>query len=305
MLAGVARLDPQRAHSEPGDDAFLRAVGERLRLIRARRGVTRRDLSRQSHVSERYIAQLEAGSGNISILLLRRLAYALGIGAEELVSERGEQSVERLLLQQAVAELPEAALASARSLLLRSLDRQEAGSRRHRIALIGLRGAGKSTLGRMLAGRLGVRFVELDREVEREGQMELSDVFAVHGQEGFRRLEYAALQRLVREAAPCVIATGGGIVAEAATYALLLDTCVTVWLRAAPEEHMRRVIEQGDMRPMRDNKRAMEDLRAILASREALYAKADFVVDTSGRTPEASLGDLLALEGIAAARVAP
>ncbi|CAA9255741.1 MAG: Benzoate catabolism regulator with shikimate kinase domain [uncultured Craurococcus sp.] len=285
---------PDRSHAEPEDSAFLAALGDRLRMLRARRGVTRRDLSRRSHVSERYIAQIEAGHGNISILLLRRIARALGLAVEELVGERPERTVERVLLEQVVAQLPEARLAEALGLLLRHLGRREADSRAQRIALVGLRGAGKSTLGGMLAARLGTRFVELDREVEREGRMDLSDIFAIHGQEGFRRLEREALQRLVREGEPAVIATGGGIVAEAGSFEFLLDTCTTVWLRASPEEHMRRVVEQGDTRPMRDNRRAMEDLRAILSSREALYAKADLTIDTTGQAPEASLEALLA-----------
>jgi XRE family aerobic/anaerobic benzoate catabolism transcriptional regulator len=292
---------PERANGDPDDDAFLHAVGARLRTLRARRGVTRRDLSRLSRVSERYIAQLEAGTGNVSILLLRRIARALGVGAEELAAQRPERSVERLLLEELVAALPESRLAAAREMLQRQFGRQEARTRARRLALIGLRGAGKSTLGKLLADRRGIRFVELDREVEQEGRMELSDIFEVHGQEGFRRLERAALDRLVREDAAAVIAAGGGIVAEPATFGLLLDTCVTVWLRASPEEHMRRVIEQGDTRPMRDNKRAMEDLRAILDSREKLYARADFVVDTAGRSVAETLAELLALPALAAA----
>lgn len=300
-MTDVQRDAPEeRAKGGPDDDAFLAAVGDRLRTLRARRGVTRRDLSRRSRVSERYIAQVEGGAGNVSILLLRRIARALGFGMEELVGERPERTAERVLLEQAVAQLPEGRLAEARGLLKRHMGGHEGLSdRSRRIALVGLRGAGKSTLGRMLAARLGTAFIELDREVEREGRMELSDIFAVHGQEGFRRLERQSLQRLVREGSPAVIATGGGIVAEPATFGFLLDTCTTVWLRASPEEHMRRVVEQGDTRPMRDNKRAMEDLRAILASREALYAKADFTVDTSGRGPEETLAALLALEGVA------
>jgi XRE family aerobic/anaerobic benzoate catabolism transcriptional regulator len=280
-----------RAHAEPENSAFL---GDRRRMLRARRGVTRRGLSRRSHVSERHIAQIEAGRGNISILLLRRIARALGLAMEELVGERPERSVERRLLEQVVAQLPEAQMTEARlaeacGLLLRHFRRREADSRSRRIALVGLRGAGKSMLGRMLAARLGIRFVK----VEREGRMDLSDLFAIHGQEGFRRLEREALQRLVREGEPAVIATGG-IVAEAPGFEFLLDTCTTIWLRASPAEHMRRIVEQGDTRPVRDNRRAMEDLRAILASREALYAKADLAIDTTGQAPEASLEALLA-----------
>lgn len=280
---------PQAAEEEA---AFLAATGRRLRRLRSLRGVTRRDLARRSGVSERYIAQIEAGAGNISILLLRRIARPLGVGLAEILGDAPEPSAERRLLERLVADLPEASLSEARALLAERFGRPPPGPRAARIALIGLRGAGKSTLGAALAKRLGIAFVELDSEVEREGGSDLSDIFARHGQEGFRRLERAALSRLVASGQPMVIAAGGGIVADPATFALLLDSCVTVWLRARPEDHMARVLAQGDTRPMRDNRDAMADLRAILAAREDLYAKADLVIDTSERTPEACLAEL-------------
>ena len=164
--------------------------------------------------------------------------------------------------------------------------------RRSRIALVGLRGAGKSSLGRALAARRGVPFVELDREVERRSGMELRDIFEMHGQDGFRRMERQALEATLEEGGPVVLAAGGGIVAEPATLELLLAKCLTVWVRASPEEHMQRVVTQGDDRPMRDNADAMADLRAILASREALYARADIVLDNHGRPLEESLAEL-------------
>lgn len=274
--------------------AFLAATGRRLRRLRSLRGVTRRDLARRSGVSERYIAQIEAGAGNISILLLRRIARPLGVGLAEILGDAPEPSAERRLLERFVADLPESALAEARALLAERFGRPPPGPRADRIALIGLRGAGKSTLGAALAKRFGIAFVELDAEVEREGGSDLADIFARYGQEGFRRLERAALSRLIASGQPMVIAAGGGIVADPATFALLLDSCITIWLRARPEDHMARVLAQGDTRPMRDNRDAMADLRAILAAREELYAKADFAVDTSGRTPEACLAEILA-----------
>lgn len=275
------------------ESVFLAAVGARLRTLRARRGTTRRDLAARSGVSERTIAQLESGEGNISILLLRRLARALGLEPADLLQADAERSAARVLMEQMVAALPDTELAEARNLLAQRFGNAPLAGRADRIALIGLRGAGKSTLGRLLADHARIPFIELDREVEREGGMELADIFALHGQEGFRRLERTALARVVRDEARAVIAAGGGIVAESATYALLLDGCTTVWVKATPEEHMARVVAQGDLRPMHDNRGAMADLRAILASREALYARADVTLDTSGRTPAASLEALL------------
>jgi XRE family aerobic/anaerobic benzoate catabolism transcriptional regulator len=169
---------------------------------------------------------------------------------------------------------------------------------RDRIALIGLRGAGKSTLGPLLADRIGVPFLELDQEIEKDAGLDLGEIMELHGQAGFRRLERGVLDRLIDSHPKAVIAAGGGIVAETATFARLLGACLTVWVKAAPEDHMQRVIDQGDLRPMRDNRRSMADLRAILASREALYARADIQLETTGRDVEATLAALMSAIGL-------
>jgi XRE family aerobic/anaerobic benzoate catabolism transcriptional regulator len=249
--------------NESADDtAFLRALGKRMRLLRARRGMTRRILADQSGVSERYISAVEAGTGNGSILLLRSLATALHV------------DLRALLEDDPTPALPVGARAEGY---------------RHRIALIGLRGAGKSTLGCLLAPRLRVPFLELDQEIEREAGMELGEIMELHGQAGFRRMERTVLDRLIATHPAAVIAAGGGIVAEAGTFMCLMQACLTVWVKASPEQHMQRVIDQGDLRPMRDNRRSMADLRAILSSREALYAQADLQLDTTGRDVETTL----------------
>jgi XRE family aerobic/anaerobic benzoate catabolism transcriptional regulator len=288
---------PADAPPKPADEdaGFLHGLGERLRLIRARRGISRRILSQQSDVSERYIAQMEAGDGNVSILKLRAIALALGVSVTELLGERVERAADAMLIDGLLSRLTEPDLQEARQILQARFAAATVDHRHGRIALIGLRGAGKSTLGRMLAAKRGAGFVELDREVEREAGMDISAVFELHGQPGFRRLERRVLERLVAEPAGAVLAAGGSIVADPATFALLLGNWRTVWVRASPEEHMQRVVDQGDLRPMQDNRQAMDDLRAILASREQLYAKADLVLDTAGRTPAQSFQDLCAL----------
>ena len=288
------------AHSKEQDsdaEAYLHGLGDRLRLIRAQRGMSRRVLAKQSAVSERYIAQFEAGAGNMSLLLLRRLARSLGVPMEELVGvDRSERPLDAILLERFLTRLNPVQLGEARRLLMERFDPGASGARRERIALVGLRGAGKSTLGAMLAGRRSVPFVELDREVERLSRMELRDIFEVHGQDGFRRLEREALQGVVSAETRIVIATGGGLVAEPATFELLLANCLTVWIKASPEEHMSRVVAQGDQRPMaEDRTHAMDDLKAILSSRGPLYAQADLVLDTSGRSLDESLGCLVTM----------
>jgi XRE family aerobic/anaerobic benzoate catabolism transcriptional regulator len=283
---------------EAAEPEFLQQVGETLRTLRARRGMTRRALAAQSRVSERYIAQMEAGSGNASLLVARALATALGVTIMDLLAPQdAEQALSDGLLGGLLARLSPQQRQEARALLTARFGEGTANLRGSRVALIGLRGAGKSTLGRRLARHRGTAFHELDREIEAEARMGLSELFELHGQTGFRRLERAVLERLLGAGHAFVLATGGSIVADPATFALLLEGCRTVWVRATPEEHMARVVAQGDMRPMQDNRQAMTDLRTILAAREPLYARADLTLQTAGNDPETSFADLLRLLG--------
>jgi XRE family aerobic/anaerobic benzoate catabolism transcriptional regulator len=286
---GAAR-NPAPAAPGPGDAAFLLALGERVREARARRGMSRRSLAQEAGVSERYLAQLETGAGNASVLLLRQIAGALGLPVVDLLREHNGQSAELALIVELLQRLSPAQLSAAREELARRF--AAPAQRRQRIALIGLRGAGKSTLGMRLARELDVPFVELDREIEREAGTSLSEIFLLYGQAGYRRYERRCLERIFERYERCVIATGGSIVSEPGTYDLLLSACYTVWLKARPEEHMARVIAQGDTRPMAGNVQAMDDLRRILDARAALYGQADAVVDTAGRSIEQSLKDL-------------
>jgi XRE family aerobic/anaerobic benzoate catabolism transcriptional regulator len=272
-------------------DAYLHRLGERVRTLRNQRGMTRKALAQHARVSERYLAQLEAGLGNCSIVLLRRIARAIGLPVTQLVHEGAEPPLDLVLLTQFLERLPPDMLVEARKLVTEHFS--SASEDRRRIALIGLRGGGKSTLGRLLAERLDVPFIELDREIERRSGANLSEIFDMFGQETFRRAEREALDDVLRRHQHFVIATSGSIVTETGTLELLLASCFTVWVRAEPEEHMKRVMAQGDMRPMANNARAMEDLVSILKSREPLYAKADAVLATTGKTPEQNLAELL------------
>jgi XRE family transcriptional regulator, aerobic/anaerobic benzoate catabolism transcriptional regulator len=277
------------------DGAYLQRLGQRVRDARTRRGMTRKILAHDSGVSERYLALLETGQGNISIVLLRQVARALNMRLEDLVREEADPSVDARLLAEFLGRLSADELSEVRTLLTERFGGFALSGRHRRIALVGLRGAGKSTLGRRLAERLSVPFLELDAEVERASGVSLGEIFALYGQTAYRRWERRCLDEIVeRHPRGFVLATGGSIVAEAATFERLLAHCYTVWLRASPEEHMSRVVAQGDLRPMANNKEAMEDLRRILAVRNPLYAKADAVVDTSGQPVDAALQALLA-----------
>ena len=264
-----------------GDSGFLKLLGDRVREVRARRGMTRKILARDSGVSERYLAQLETGQGNISILLLRDIARALDLPVEALVYDRPEPPIDLVHTTEFLRRLAPADLAEARHLLVQHFGGVDLAARRRRIALIGLRGAGKSTLGAILAERLDVPFLELDRLIEQESGLSLSAIFDLYGQGGFRRLERRCLDDVIERYSRFVLATGGSLVSEPATFERLLTVCYTIWLHATPEDHMRRVIAQGDTRPMADNRESMSDLRRIVKVRGPLYRKADLAIDTS------------------------
>lgn len=272
------------------DAEFIAALGRRVRESRARHGMSRRLLAQNAGVSERYLAQVESGETNPSILVLRHVAGALGVSATDLL-EAQPAGVEQQMIARFLEQLPPHRLEEALLRLMRDFGREDS-QRQQRIALVGLRGAGKSTLGRALADELGLPFVELNNAIETEAGMSLNEVFSLYGQPGFRRLEKRCLENFIEQHESAVISVGGGIVSEPATFNLLLINCFTVWLKATPEEHMSRVLAQGDLRPMEGNSEAMDDMRRILAAREALYSKADFTLDTTGQAPGSSLKQL-------------
>jgi XRE family aerobic/anaerobic benzoate catabolism transcriptional regulator len=304
MKTARAKASPVKPAHGRDNDPYLRRLGERMRTLRNQRGMTRKALAQHAAVSERYLAQLEVGKGNCSIVLLRRIARAIGLPVTQLVHEGAEPALDLVLLSQFLERLSPPTLSEARDLLLKHFSEPSEDLRRRRIALIGLRGGGKSTLGRLLADYLGVPFIELDREVERRSGAPLSEIFEMFGQETFRRAEREALDEVLRLQPHFVIATSGSIVTEPGTLELLLASCFTVWVRAEPEEHMKRVMAQGDMRPMANNARAMEDLVSILKSREPLYAKAEAVVATTGKSPEQNLAELMRVIAMPATGVA-
>lgn len=280
-----------RHTDEREDGEFLSALGKRAREIRDRRGMTRKLVAREAKVSERHLAHLETGEGNVSIVLLRHIARALDVSLVELLAPETEDTVEKRLIRRFLERLPRHRLEEVVFRLMRDFGHDEA-VRRKRIALIGLRGAGKSTLGSRLAQMDGVPFIELDHEIERDTGMPASEIFALYGQAGYRRIERRTLERVIQNNERAVISVGGGVVAQPESYDMLLSNCLTVWVKAQPEEHMARVMAQGDLRPMAGNDEAMEDLKRILEARESLYVRADAVVDTSGETMDQSFTKL-------------
>ncbi len=271
---------------------LIQRVAERVRRALERKGIPRRVLSERSGVSPRYLAQLEAGEGNISIALLHRVAEALDHRMEWLVSEEDPWESEAIR----VAEMFKSAPGTVRAKILELLSPLPVAElKANRICLIGLRGAGKSTLGARVGAKLGMPFVELNREIEEIAGMPVTEVMALYGQEGYRKLESQAISRIIATHESLILAVAGGIVAEPETYATLLSRFHTVWVQASPSEHMNRVRAQGDTRPMAGNPEAMEQLKSILSSREALYARAEARLDTTGRSPADSMEDLINL----------
>jgi XRE family transcriptional regulator, aerobic/anaerobic benzoate catabolism transcriptional regulator len=283
--------------------ATLAELGARVRAWRARRGMTRKQLAADSGLSERFLADVESGKGNVSINSLEAAARALNITILELLQDAPRPALGRV--HGLLSRLDDGQLDQAYSLLASSFGLGDEQGREKRIALIGLRGAGKSTLGAQLAAQRGVPFVELDREIEREAGTSMNEILLLHGQAGYRRYERRALFRIAEDHGEGVVmTTGGSIVSERETFDLLQSRFYCVWLKASPEEHLSRVVAQGDMRPFDATRgesgqtaqgamgEAMEDIRRILASREALYARADAVVDTAARTLKQSLKDL-------------
>jgi XRE family transcriptional regulator, aerobic/anaerobic benzoate catabolism transcriptional regulator len=268
---------------------FLVALGERVRGLRARRGMTRKALAQAADVSERHLANLEYGVGNASILVLLEVASALQCSLGELIGDVTTSSPEWLLIREMLEQRDEAVLQRVRVAIGNMLGTGgDSASPYTRIALVGLRGAGKSTLGQMLADDLGFPFVELSREIEKFAGCSVAEIQALYGVNAYRRYERRALEEAIQIYPEAVIAAPGGLVSDAATFNQLLAHCTTVWLQADPEDHMKRVTAQGDLRPMAASQEAMDDLKNILAGRAAFYSKAQFRVDTSAQPLDAT-----------------
>ncbi len=287
------KTDPAAPSGTAHPAAFLAAIGREVRRNRAKRGMTRRQLAQASETSERYLAQIESGTGNPSVSVLRAIARALDLPTSALLPETGARTAGLDAILDSLAQVPEKELPALAKEIEARVAMRAGADRARRIALVGLRGAGKSTLGRMLAQHLGWPFIELDKRVEEDYGASIPDLIEMAGMATFRRHERNALERVIAEHDAAVITTAGGIVSNPETYALLLRHTHVVWIKARPEEHMSRVMAQGDFRPMAQNRQAMADLVAILEARRADYARAEADVDTSGDTVDQSFGKLL------------
>jgi XRE family aerobic/anaerobic benzoate catabolism transcriptional regulator len=266
---------------------FLEALGERVRNLRSRQGMTRRAVAQVAEVSERHLANLEYGTGNVSVLVLLQVAQALQCSLAELLGDVTTTSPEWLLIRELLGQRNEADLRRARLQLGEMFgEGGNAQERQNRIALIGLRGAGKTALGQRLADDMGFPFIELSREIEQFAGCQISEIHNLYGANAYRRYERRALEEAIQIYPEVVIATPGGLVSDSANFNLLLSHCTTVWLQADPSDHMGRVAAQGDMRPMAASREAMEDLKRILEGRAAFYSKADMAINTSGRTED-------------------
>lgn len=283
------------AEPGPGEAQFMGDVGRLVRLGRAKRGMTRRRLAQDSGISERYLAQIESGHGNPSVIVLKAIADAFEMPVADLLPVNGARHPIVANILSVLGRVPQPDLPAIADLVEQKLRERAAADRAQRIALVGLRGAGKSTLGRLLAQKLGFPFVELNRVVEQEYGASVSMLIEISGVNTFRRYERACLERVIADHDKVVIATAGGVVSNPETYALLLRRAHTVWLKAQPQEHMSRVMAQGDFRPMADNRAAMADLVAILEARGSDYALAERQLDTSGEGVEQSLTKLAKL----------
>jgi len=299
-ISNDADLTSDRPAAAEEKNPFLVALGERVRGLRARRGMTRKAVALAADVSERHLANLEYGVGNASILVLLQVAGALQCSLAELLGDVTTTSPEWLLIRELLERRDETTLRRVRVAMGELLGAGGSGSRADgarspRVALVGLRGAGKSTLGQMLADDLDFRFVELSREIEKFAGCSIGEIQGLYGQSAYRRYERRALEQAIQIYPEAVIATPGGIVSDAATFNQLLSHCTTVWLQAEPEDHMKRVTAQGDLRPMAASREAMEDLKGILAGRAAFYSKADYQLDTSAQPLEPTFAALRGL----------
>lgn len=272
-------------------DAYIAGIGERTRGIRAQRGMSRKDLSRHSGISERYLAQLESGQANISVALLWQLAEALNVEFQELLPDSRSRAVQLKPLVTFLERLSLEQQKAAYSLLLKQFSDAKGPVRG--VALVGLRGGGKTTLGGLLAQRLSVPFIRLGEVIEALAGMKTPELFSLGGQKAYRRLEHQAVKQVIDSSECVVVETGGSLVSEQQTYDAVLGSFYTVWIRASPEEHMSRVVAQGDLRPMQGNTEAMSDLELILEERESYYAAANYILDTSGRAVQDCLKELV------------